>query len=155
MSRFKSKVKPSKPEIIPLEPTKTFRIRQAVWVHLEGLAEGIVGIMEVQESRREGTRIVISRYLLQELYPDDGRRLRLLKPNDGEVYFVHLARHRHEDACDCTGFGRQGKCKHTEALRKIADRGGLFTAPQCVSNGFSFGFDRPTEITPRIPVATA
>lgn len=125
MSRIKTKYKPSQPVFVPLEATKTFRIRQAVWCKLQGLTEGIVGVLEVQESRREGTRVVVSRYLVQELYPVDGRRFRLVKPHGEEVYFVHLSRHRHDDACDCTGFGRQGRCKHTEALRKIANGGHL------------------------------
>lgn len=105
-----------------LPPNLTFPYRRVVFAPV--YAEGIIGIMEVQEQRgTNSTKSVVSRYLIQYRPPTaDGDHYRLIKSGGETTYDVEIGP---RPLCHCTGFLQYGKCKHVEGLTVLQSEGHL------------------------------
>lgn len=108
---------------VPLEPNRTYTHRQAWIVLASEPGTPVVGVLVVREKKRLVQPWDVSRYAVVELAFDQGRRFKLTKA-DRTVYHVLLPGGG-TDRCDCTGYDRFGRCKHTEALRAVERAGGL------------------------------
>ena len=109
---------------VPLDPNRTYTYREANVLLASPPGSLVMGVLVVSERRHRTDSPDVSRYAVTELRFDGGRRFKLTKPDRG-VYFVYLPADPSGDKCDCTGFDRYGRCKHTEALRAAERAGGL------------------------------
>jgi hypothetical protein len=98
--------------------TPTLRTRKPRSIRLairpEGKAAGVV-IITIGHEHTD--------YIITITATDFGRGFRLEKIGGEETYHVNLD--GNHGLCDCKGFSRWNRCKHTEGLAKLVETGWL------------------------------
>ena len=119
--------------VVPLPSNLSYKDRKAHLTRYTYDGYYIAGVLEIWERRQRSGKVKVSKFLVQELKPDYGRRFELIKPQDpyrvtGEdvCYHVHMVQHNlNRSMCTCKGFEGHGKCKHLEALLALYREGRL------------------------------
>lgn len=113
--------------VVSLPANKGYEFRKATFTLFTPTGVPCVGVLEVTEQswRKEQRR----RYAVQELTgADGGRSFLVTKPGGEESYNVFMCSAPSQtewDTCDCRAYAGRHECVHSQAIRRVVNRGGL------------------------------